>query len=181
MTIEEEKFFAWLDGELPPAEAADVEAHVAKSAELSRAAEQHRAMQARLKRTFDAIAKAPVPERLNIKGDVIDFDGAKRRRDERRWGLPVQWAAMAATLAIGIMGGTMIGWHSNGPVEVQGGKLYAASALDHALDAELASAPAMGPARVELTFRDHSGAICRTFVDRQSSGLACRHEVGRRE
>jgi hypothetical protein len=59
-------------------------------------------------------------------------------------------------------------------VEVQGGRLYAAAALNRALDNELASAPTNGPVRIGLTFRDESGAVCRTFTDPQSSGLACR-------
>lgn len=174
MTIEDERFFAWLDGELTPEEAALVEAEVARSPELARAAQQHRAMQARLKAAFDPIAEAPVPDHLRPRAHVIDFAAAKRRRSERRGGSPVQWAAMAATLAIGVIGGTMIAPRSNGPVEVEGGRLYAASALNRALDSELASAPSNGPVRIGLTFRDRSGAICRTFVDSRSSGLACR-------
>ena len=46
--VEEEKFFAWLDGELPAEEAARVEAEVAANPELSRKAEEHRAMAAKL-------------------------------------------------------------------------------------------------------------------------------------
>ena len=175
MTVTDEKFFAWLDGELPPEEAALVEAEVAKSPELSRAAEQHRAMQARLKAAFDTVAEAPVPEQLRPKAQVIDFAQAKRSRDDRRWGAPAQWAAMAATLAIGVFAGTMIGPRSSSPVEVQGGRLYAASALNQALDKELASMPSPGPVRIGLTFRDQTGAVCRTFTDPQSSGLACRN------
>ena len=174
MTIDDEKFFAWLDGELPPEEAALVEAEVAKSHELSRAAEQHRAMQARLKTAFDPIADAPVPERLRSQAEVIDFAAARRAREERRGTSPAQWTALAATLAIGIFGGAMLAPHSSGLVEVQGGRLYAASALNQALDTELASAPDKGPVRIGLTFRDQSGALCRTFTNLQSSGLACR-------
>jgi hypothetical protein len=81
---------------------------------------------------------------------------------------------MAATLAIGVFAGTMMSPGSSGPVEVRGGKLYAAASLNRALDTELASAPANGTVRVGLTFRNGSGALCRTFTDRQSSGLACR-------
>lgn len=172
--IDDERFFAWLDGELPPEEAALVEAEVLKSPELARAAEQHRAMQARLKAVFDPIAEAPVPDRIRLRGDVIDFATAKRSLDARRRGPMMQWAAMAATLAIGVIGGTMIAPRNSGPVEVQGGRLYAAEALDHALDSELASLPSKGPVRIGLTFRDQSGSICRTFTDPQSSGLACR-------
>ena len=60
--VEEEKFFAWLDGELPPEEAAQVEAEVAADPELSRKAEEHRAMAARLRGAFDMVAAAPLPD-----------------------------------------------------------------------------------------------------------------------
>lgn len=174
MTVPDEKFFAWLDGELPPEEAALVEAEVAKSPELERAAEQHRAMQARLKAAFDSVAEAPVPEQLRPNAKVIDLAVAKRARAGRRWTPAAQWAAMAATLAIGVFGGTMLTQRGSGPVEVQGGRIYAAAALGEALDTELASAPARGPVRIGLTFRERSGAMCRTFTDQHSSGLACR-------
>jgi hypothetical protein len=45
--------------------------------------------------------------------------------------------------------------------------------LDEALDERFASA-ATGDIRVGLTFRDQSGAICRTFTSQRSSGVACR-------
>jgi len=175
MTVPDEKFFAWLDGELSPDEAALVEAEVARSPELARTAEQHRAMQSRLKTAFDTVAEAPVPGRLRPNANVVDFVAAKRARAAGRWGSPAQWAAMAATLAIGIFAGTLIVPRANGPVEVQGGRLYAAASLNRALDSELASAPGTGPVRIGLTFRDQSGAVCRTFTDPQSSGLACRN------
>jgi hypothetical protein len=178
MTTADEKFFAWLDGELPAEEAARVEAEVAASPELTRLAEQHRAMQARLKGAFDPIADAPVPERLRqairpTSTDIIDFAALKRARDARRFGSLPQWTAIAATLVIGVFVGTAIPQRSNAPVEVQGGKLYAASALSVVLDKQLASAPA-DDVRIGLTFRDQSGAVCRTFTQTQSSGLACR-------
>ena len=178
MTIPDEKFFAWLDGELSPADAALVEAEVAKSPELTRSARQHRAMQARLTAAFDTVAAQPVPEHLRKRGEVVDFASARRVRDSRRWGSRAQWAAIAATLAVGIFTGMMTARPTGGPAEVHGAHLYAASALDNALDKELASAPATGPVRIGITFRDQSGAICRTFTDAQSSGLACRDSSG---
>jgi len=173
--IEDEKFFAWLDGELRPAEAAEVEAKVASDPELARRAEEHRALSAQLRDAFDPIAAAPVPSRLQDalrpKAQVIDFAEAKRART-----MPsvTQWAAMAATLALGVFVGTMVPQGGNGPVEVQGGKLYAAAALNQALDTQLASAPA-GDVRIGLTFRSHAGEICRSFTAPTSSGLACRN------
>jgi hypothetical protein len=172
---EDEKFFAWLDGELEPAEAAGMEAKVAADPELARLAEQHRALGGQLRGAFDAIAAAPVPDRLSESlhppAEVIDFAAAKRKRSMPS--LP-QWAAMAATLAIGVFVGTMVPQRSGAPVAVQGGKLYAAASLNQALDAQLASAPA-GDVRIGLTFRDQAGEICRSFTERAASGLACRN------
>jgi hypothetical protein len=182
MTDVDDKLFAWLDGELSGDEAAAMEARVAADPELSRLAEQHRAMQAQLKSAFDTVAAAPVPERLRAavrlpEAEVIDFGAAARGRESRRWGSLPQWAAIAATLAVGIFVGTAIPQRRSTPVEVQGGRMYAASALSSALDSQLASAPS-GNFRIGLTFRNQSGAICRSFTEPQASGLACR-EGGR--
>jgi hypothetical protein len=171
---DDEKFFAWLDGELAPAEAAEMEAKVAADPQLQRLAEQHRAFGAQLRGAFDPIAAAPVPEHLRAavrpSADVIDFAAAKRARTMPS--LP-QWAAMAATLALGIFVGTMVPQRANGPAEVQGGRIYAAAALNQALDTELASAPS-GDVRIGMTFRDQAGEICRSFTQPSLSGLACR-------
>jgi hypothetical protein len=172
--MEDEKFFAWLDGELGPAEAAEVEARVAASPELARLAEQHRALGARLKHAFDPIAAAPVPEHLRAAlrppAEVVDFAAAKRARATPS--LP-QWAAMAATLVLGLFLGTMVPQRASGPVAVEDGKIYASAALGQALDTQLASAPA-GDVRIGLTFRDRSGGVCRSFTQSAASGLACR-------
>ena len=177
----DEKFFAWLDGELSRAEAAEMERRVAADPQLAAIAEQHRAMQARVKRAFDPVAQEPVPERLRAairppEAEIVDFAAARQARDDRHeWKVVPQWAAMAATLAVGIFVGTMVPQRAGAPVEVQDGRLYAAASLDQALDAQLASAPATGDVRIGVTFRDQSGAICRSFTDAQASGLACRN------
>src|SRR5438067_1333812 len=112
MTEVDDKFFAWLDGELGGDEAAEMEARVAASPELSAMAEKHRAMQTRLRAAFDPIAEAPVSEQLRTavrpQAEVVDFGAAARPRDTRRWSSLPQWAAMAATLAVGILVGTAI-------------------------------------------------------------------------
>nr|NUR37861.1 hypothetical protein [Sphingomonas sp.] len=173
---EDEKFFAWLDGELEGPEAAEMEAKVATDPQLQRLADQHRALGARLRGAFDPIAAAPAPEHLRTAlrptAEVIDFASAKRTRIMPS--LP-RWTAIAATLAVGIFVGTMVPQRGNAPVEVQGGKIYAAAALDRALDTQLASAPA-GDIRVGITFRDQAGQICRSFTQPSASGLACRDE-----
>ena len=171
----EEKFFAWLDGELGPAEAAEMEAKVAADPELKRLADQHRALGSQLRGAFDPIADAPLPERLQAAlrptAQVIDFASAKRARS-----IPAlaQWAAMAATLAIGVFIGTRVPQETSAPVQAEAGRLYAAASLNRALDRDLASAPT-GDIRIGITYRDSAGEICRTFVAPAGSGLACRN------
>jgi hypothetical protein len=181
MTDTDEKFFAWLDGELTGPEADEMRARVESDPRLARLAEQHRALAANLRRSFGAVAEEPVPERLlsalrsDRGGEIIDFGVAKPRRAWLR-SLP-QWAAMAATLIIGIFLGTMVPQRAGGPVTVDRGALYASADLTRALDVQLASAPTAGPVRIGITFRDRNGNFCRSFSDADMSGLACRDGV----
>ena len=182
--VSDETFFAWLDGELEPAEAARVEAEIAADQRLSAKAEEHRRMQSSLRGAFDTLIAAPVPESIVAAvrnpptADVVDFTQAKKRREVRRWPSVAQWGSMAATLALGIVVGTALPQARDvSPVEVQGGKIYAAASLGHALDTQLASAPE-GDVRIGMTFRDHGGAVCRSFTSASSSGLACRDNGG---
>jgi anti-sigma factor RsiW len=61
---EDERFFAWLDGELPPAEAAAFAAKVASDPRLAGLARRHRALGADLKSAFDSIDDASDEEGL---------------------------------------------------------------------------------------------------------------------
>lgn len=174
----DEKFFAWLDGELSAAEAAEMERRVGASAELSRLAAEHRTMQARLKGAFDAVADAPLPARLldavrMPRAEVLDLGDARRAREVGRSRSLPQWASIAATLVVGVLLGTLIPDRAGSPVEVQDGRIYASASLDRALNTELASAPE-GDIRIGLTFRDRSGDLCRSFSQPKASGLACR-------
>ena len=177
MTMDDETFFAWLDGELEPSEAARVEAVVAADPTLSARADEHRAMQASLRGAFAPLMDAPVPDRI---GEApVDFAAAKAARDDRRrlsGGLP-QWAAIAATLVLGLVAGNMLpgpfARADRSPVTMEGGRLVANAGLENALYAELASAPAKDGPRIGLTYRDAAGEICRSFRDGRSSGVAC--------
>ena len=184
--VDDEKFFAWLDGELPSDEAARVEAEVASDPRLSRLAEEHRAMTAGLRNAFGSVEAERVPEPLlrSVESDrdekVVSLAGARASREARRApSLWVQMGALAATLAVGIVTGNMLGIGSLAggspePFETEAGRLVASADLENALYAQLASAPAESGPRIGLTFREKTGAICRTFEDRAVSGLACR-------
>jgi hypothetical protein len=184
--IEEEKFFAWLDGELPADEAARVEAEVAADPRLSRLADEHRAVATGLRSAFGSVEAQQVPEQLrrSIESErgqkVVSLADARASREVRRApSLWVQMGALAATLAVGIVTGNMLssGFLPSGssdPIQTEAGRLVASADLENALYARLASAPAEEGPRIGLTFRDKTGAICRTFEDRAASGLACR-------
>lgn len=166
MMMDDEKFFAWLDGELEEREAETLAKVVAADPELSRKAEQHRALKLRLGEAFAPVAMAEAP-----RSNVIDLAEVRARR-----ALPsaAQWAAMAATLVLGMATGTMLTGGSDTPVTTEAGQLMASASLDRALDTQLASAPQAGGPRIGLTYRSASGAICRSFTDGAAQGLACR-------
>lgn len=183
MMSEDPDFYAWLDGELDEPAAAAMAARVAADPELGQLAEQHRSLGARLHGAFDPVAAAPVPaalaEAARPPGELIDLAAARERK--RGWtggGWGRQAAAMAASLAIGLLAGRTLFAERDiaplAPVAVAGGQLVAASALNDALSTALASTPAATGPRIALTFRDRSGTICRSFVDGAASGLACR-------
>lgn len=173
---EEEEFFAWLDGELTAEQAAKVASRVAASPELAVRAAEHRRFASHLQNAFDPIIGAGVPPPSFASAEIIDFGARAAGREARRapFGLP-QWAAMAATLALGLAVGNLIGQGGEGSqVTVDNGQLVAAASLDRALDTQLASAPVNSGARIGLTFRTANGNVCRSFQDGAASGLACR-------
>jgi hypothetical protein len=168
----DEEFFAWLDGELAAEQAARVEAEVAADAKLTELAAQQRALRARLQTAFGTVLDAPIPAKLTAaaepEGEIVEFHAKPRN-------LAWKTLPLAATLAVGILVGSLIPQRASGPVNVQGGRMYAAETLQTALDTQLASAPS-GEVRIGLTFRNHAGQICRSFTAPSSSGLACRKD-----
>lgn len=170
--IDDDIFFAWLDGELGEAEADRVAAAVATDPALAARAEEHRGLAAGLRGAFDPVIRdAPPPPRF---GEVVDLAGRREQRAGSQFGLP-QWAAMAATLLLGVViGGPLLGGGDAGPVTVEQGRMLASDDLGRALDVQLASAPTDGPVRIGLSFRDRGGQLCRSFTADGASGLACR-------
>ena len=171
---DEEEFFAWLDGELDPEAAARVAAQVAADPGLLEQARAHRALGEGLRSAFAPTMSSPVPDRIG--STAINITSAREQRQRRAFGRLPQWAAIAATLVIGIGLGTQVGVHpSDVPVAIEGGRMVAAAGLGEALDRQLASIDQAGLAtRIGLTFRNHDGAICRSFGGASTAGLACR-------
>ncbi len=170
--IDDATFFAWIDGELGEAEAAEVAAAVAADPALTARVEAHRGLASGLRGAFDPVMnEAPPPLKF---GDVVDLAARREQKARPQFGLP-QWAAMAATLLLGVViGGPLLGGADSGPVAVEAGRMVASGNLGQALDVQLASAPTDGPVRVGLSFRDREGQFCRSFSGIGASGLACR-------
>jgi hypothetical protein len=191
--VDELKFHAWLDGELDPAEAEAIATEVERDPELRRRAAQHRAFAARTTTAFGQLAHAPAPhvflEAVHSDDNVIDLarERAKRRPAPRSHVLS-QLAALMATLAIGCFAGTMTVSRSSGPltgsiagsppgpVAIADGQIVAAASLGHALDEQLTGSAGEAGVRIGLTFRDRSGAMCRSFTMPVAAGLACRDD-----
>lgn len=179
--MDENKLFEWLDGELPDAEAAIIERLVAGDPQLSRLADEHRRLRSRLETAFDPVLQAPFPADIvasleSEQSPIVDLQAAREARMERRrqpseW---VRWTAVAASVGAAFYLGTITSGTVEGPVVIRDGATFAAPVIAQALDRQLASAQNGSPAvRLGLTFRNHEGDICRSFVTAGSSGLAC--------
>ncbi|RIX32365.1 anti-sigma factor family protein [Sphingomonas edaphi] len=172
--IDDEKFFAWLDGELPVADAARIAEQVGADPALIARAAEHRALAASLRAGFAPLMEGKMPPPRFAPAEVVDLSARRKQWGARgSFGLP-QWAAMAATLAVGIVAGHFVGGRDSSPIQSLDGQLVAAASLDEALNSQLASSEQGGAVRIGLTFRDKAGGICRTFSENGATGLACR-------
>jgi len=183
MTFSDETLMAYADDELDARTRAAVDEAMAKDPELASRVARHRALKQKLRGTFDKVLKEPVPDRLvaaaratpstRLESNVIPL----RRKPARRWDWP-HWAALAASLVVGVMAGQLaVRPLDTGPVETRNGRLLASGSLAQALSHQLASNEAPAPVQIGVSFRSKSGDYCRTFALRDASalaGLACR-------
>jgi hypothetical protein len=185
MTFSEETLMAYADNELDPQTRSAVEAAMAKDPEVARRIAQHKALRGRLKATFDKALDEPPPQRLldaargvpaiRREGNVIPL----RRKRPARNAWP-QWAAMAASLVVGVIIGQAILRRPTGgtPVVSRNGQVLANGALAQALSDQLASTQTPNaPVKIGVSFKSKTGDYCRTFTLHESTtlaGLACR-------
>lgn len=153
------RVLAYMDGELSPHERAAFEAEAAADPTLLQEVAAHRALAARLAEAYAPVVDEPVPIELTL--------AASAANDRRASRAPL-WAAVAASLVLGVFAGRLT--LPDRAVWVPSGRV--AQALNTALAADA------GPVRVGLTFRDHEGRWCRTFQSPPDrlAGLACREK-----
>ncbi|TFW33436.1 anti-sigma factor family protein [Massilia horti] len=185
MNITDEILMAYADGELDPAQRAEVEQAMRADPGVAAAVERHRALRADVFAAFAGVLDEPVPERLqpravssgHVRVDALQAAGA--RTLPARWSWP-QWGGMAASLAVGILVGAL-GWQgmhvdaSSAPLAQVGGELVAQGALAQALSRQLASEQGQdADVKLGVSFEAKDGSYCRSFTIGSAGGLACR-------
>ncbi len=180
--FDDETLAAYVDGALDPATRALVEVTAEADADLAARLKGHQDLRALLTGHYGPIAEEPLPERLLAtirdrtppSAEVVDLTARRGLAIETRSGSPSfrlpAWAGMAACLVVGLAIGRLALPASTG-LDGEGEALVARGALARALDSQ-AAADVSGPIRIGLTFRDHGGAYCRTFMPNGREGLA---------
>lgn len=177
--LDPELLMAYADGELDPISAKRLERAIASDPDAAATVARHRELRETLARAFYPIANEPVPDTLRAAvapPKVVKLAAARDKRENRRrlggWSVG---GAIAASLALGLFLGGRIG--GDAPIANHGGMLVASGNLEHALDTQLASnQDSAATTRMLVSFRDRSGAICRTFTTPALGGIACREK-----
>jgi hypothetical protein len=184
MSVDNDKLMAFADGELPPAERAEIEQALARDPALRERVAAHRRLRAHLAQAYDGALEEPVPQHLR---DILEPPATAApnaeivQLAERRaaaWSMR-EWGAMAASLAAGlVLAFGVIG--ANPPmIAATSDGLAARGPLAVALERRLAAEEG-GAVRIGVSFRAQDGAYCRTFdlTRNNVSGLACRGDEG---
>jgi hypothetical protein len=174
VTITDQELMAYADRELDPARAAEVEAALASDPELVRRIARFRKQRQQLQAAFDPVLHEPVPPQL-----IAAARGIPSIRPRRQWAW-AQLTGMAASLVLGAVAAWTVLRFEPEPLMVAGEEgLVARGTLARSLSEELAAEPDDDMIRVGISFRDRSGAYCRTFSPAQGArmaGLACRED-----
>lgn len=184
--VTDEDLMAWVDGELPSAEADRVAAAVAADAALAARAARLRQLNQQLRAAFAPDLNEPVPDTLSAiargehlaapAGSASIHPLASRRR-RLGW---AAWGGLAAGVLLTLaVAPKLASWSSDTADTVQAqadGRLLARGALAAALEQGLASETRPDGTRLLLSFRDRHGQFCRSFAAPVGRGLACREQ-----
>lgn len=184
MRFSDEVLMAYADNELDENTRIAVESAMATDSRIARRIAQHRELRQRLRSAFDPLLDEPLPPRLTELARKTRAPSAARE-SPRVMSLPrrlasrpsvLQWAALAASLLIGIIAGRVAFRGGPGLIVTQHGHMTASGFLADALTQQLAQQqhPAQR-VQIGVSFRSKSGEYCRTFSIRAPAvaGLAC--------
>ena len=188
MKFSDEMLMAYADGELDLVSRAEIETAMATDPEIQRVVQRHRALRSRVQSAYGDVLQEPIPMKLSslvtpqVAAPVVDLAARRGPQSEtrpaasRRWALP-RWSAMAAAVALAFFVGMLVTRGPEAPYADTKAGLVARGELAWALTGQLASDESSGDVSIGVSFRDHSGAYCRTFRLQQEgplAGLACR-------
>jgi hypothetical protein len=178
MRIDDDLLMALADGELDDVTRARAERAIADDPALQAQLDVQRRLRERLAAHYGPVAEESLPDRLvtMLDTNVVDFGAARTARAAR----PIwqQFAALAATLVLGLAVGLGL-QGPGGTVGVEDGVIVAQGELAEALETQLASTQPPGAVtRIGVTFQRADGRPCRTFDSGITAGLACRDGAG---
>jgi hypothetical protein len=189
MRFSDETLMAFADGELDEPTRSAVEQAMRSDPAIAAKVAQHKALRADIFGAFAPALDERVPPRLKQvinpanSAKVVNLDTVRASRREaaepRRWAW-AEWGAIAATLVIGVLAGSLglkgiRGETQLAAVSGKDGALTARGKLDAALSQQLASAaPDGGGVKIGLSFVSKEGNYCRSFTLGAAAGLACR-------
>ena len=204
VSIHEETLLAYVDGELPPDEAAEVAAALERDPAAAAMARQFREASRLLAEAYDQPMREPVPQRLldtiaetrqESQATILPWAPRRQRpQTVRRHALPL---AASIALAVGLAGGFGMGnlWQPGSepaPATVAG--LTASASFQQALETTASGVPVtwaptdtvVAEVMPLLTFSEDDGRYCReyqtTLVGADATdvafGIACRDAGG---
>ena len=191
MSISDETLMAFADGELDEATRRMVELAVRQDPVLAEKVRRHKALRMSVFNAFASTLDEEVPQRLHAaarSGKVVHLDSVRQLRTPPPPPAPAkphwswtEWGALAATLVVGVLAGTVGSKALNGDEQMAGfdnsaGVLTAQGKLAQALSQQLASTAAADPnVKVGISFVSKEGSYCRSFMLPATAGLACRN------
>jgi anti-sigma factor RsiW len=192
MSISDETLMAFADGELDEKTRREVEQAVRQDPALAEKVRQHKALRTNVFNAFASTLHEEVPQRLQAaarSGKVVHLDSVRQLRTppppppapvRSGWSW-TEWGAMAATLVVGVLAGTIAAKGLGGDEQLaafdnKAGALMAQGKLDQALTQQLASAAPNDPnVKLGVSFVSKEGSYCRSFMLPSTAGLACRN------
>lgn len=198
MSFSDETLMAYADGELDERTRREVEQAMLHDPAIADKVRQHKALRSNVFGAFAGTLDEEVPQRLHAAartGKVIHLDSVRQVRtpppppttkapvlEKPSWRRQPGWGALAATLVVGVLAGTMGSQALNdgdqlAAFDKESGILAAQGKLERALSQQVAGIPGRDPGvKVGITFLSKDGAYCRSFMLPTTAGLACRHE-----
>ena len=182
--ITDETIIAFVDGELPPDEAASVRTAISNNETLAANAARYRALRSHIDQAFGSVVREPLPDRFHqLFQDVKPSPIPASFPLLGRWSSAMtsaSWGAIAASLAIGVIVGNLFMAPHEPTLDFALYQDGGAEGLLAVLIKEPSGAPIDG-AEIIATYQNTEGDICRKFVigdERRGQGLACRQRGG---